>query len=71
VRYETLQGVGDSAVIAVAKRDAATGVLNDLAVAGVVAGGRTITIFAPQLVQGDPAKAVTTLSALAKGAAKR
>ena len=71
VRYETLQGVGDSAVIAIATQDAATGVLSSLAVATVVANGRTITIFAPQLASGDPAKAIATLTALARNAAKR
>lgn len=70
VRYETLQGVGDNAVIAIAKQDAATGVLSDLAAVFVVANGRTITIFAPQL-SSDPAKAITTLTALARSAAKR
>lgn len=71
VRYENLTGVGESAVVAIAKRDAAAGVLNDVAVAGVVVGGRTVTIFAPQLASGDPAKAITVLSALARSAAKR
>ena len=71
VRYETLQGVGDSAVVAIAKSDAAAGVLTDLAIAVVVAGGRTITIFAPQLVSAEPAKAIATLTALARSAAKR
>jgi hypothetical protein len=71
VRYESLTGVGESAVVAVAKRDAAAGVLNDMAVAGVVTGGRTITIFAPQLASGDPAKAIAVLSSLARIAAKR
>ncbi len=71
VRYESLSGVGESAVVGIAKRDEAAGVLNDIAVVGVIAGGRTITIFAPQLTQGDPAKAVAVLSSLAKSAAKR
>jgi hypothetical protein len=71
VKYETLPGVGESAVVAVAKRDAAAGVLNDMAVAGVVASGRTITIFAPQLAAGDQVKAIAVLSSLAKSAAKR
>ncbi|MEP7314855.1 MAG: hypothetical protein ABI859_19905, partial [Pseudomonadota bacterium] len=62
VRYETLQGVGESAVVAIAKADPATGVLNDLAVAAVVSNGRTITIFAPQLSSAEPAKAIATLT---------
>ena len=70
VRYETVTGAGESAVVAIARRDDAAGVLNDLAVVGVVGGGRTITIFAPQLVS-DPARAVTVLSSLARSAAKR
>jgi hypothetical protein len=71
VRYQDLPGVGQSAVVAIARQDAAVGVLNDLAVAVVVAGDRTITLFAPQLAGEDPVRTVGTLGALARSAAKR
>jgi hypothetical protein len=71
VRYEAIPGVGDTAVVALAKRDAAAGVLSDLAMAVVVGGGRTITIMSPELLQRDPAKAIAILSALARSASKR
>jgi len=41
VRYENLPGVGESAVVAVVKSDAASGVLNDMAVVGVPAHSRS------------------------------
>ncbi len=71
VRYEDLPGVGESAVIAIARRDDAKGVLNDMAVAVVVVRGRTISLMSAQLASGDPGKAIATLSSLAKSAAKR
>jgi len=71
VLSRSIPSVGQSAHAAIARIDAARGVLNDFAIVAVVVGDRTITIMSPELATRDPVKAFATLTALARSAATR
>jgi hypothetical protein len=71
IHYQDLPNIGDSAVAAIARQDQAVGVTSDLAVVIVVTRARTITIYAPQLANLGPVKAIATLTSLARSAAGR
>lgn len=71
LRYEVLPGVGDEAVAAVERKDAAKGVVVDAAVLVVRRGKRQITVMAPGLAQRERAQALQILGTWGKAIAKR
>lgn len=71
MRFETLQGVGDSAVVAVERKDSSKGFIADGAVLVMRRGKRQISVIAPALAQRDRAEALRILSNWGKAIAKR
>jgi hypothetical protein len=71
VRYETLSGVGDSAVAAVERADTQTGITTSFALLVVRRGGRQVVFQSTQLADRDRAAALKALAELGKAAATR
>lgn len=71
VRFETLPGVGDTAVAIVERRDEAKGILQDGAILVVRRGKRQVAIMAPALARRDRPEALRILGELGKAIARR
>jgi len=72
VRYETLAGVGDEAMLVVEKADPQRGILTDTAILVTRRGGRIALLFTgSSLAGGDRASALRTLETLGRSVAKR
>jgi hypothetical protein len=71
VRYETLAGVGDSAVAAVERADTQTGIVTSFALLVVRRGGRQVVFQSTQLADRDRGVALKALEELGKAAAGR
>lgn len=71
VRYETVPGVGESAVAAVEPVDGARGVIADMAVLTAQRGAQVIALQCAALARGDRAAALKALTVLARTAVAR
>ena len=72
VRYETIAGVGDQAMLVVEKADPQRGILADTAVLVTQRAGRKAVLFSGHsLTSGDRAAALKTLETLGRSVAKR
>jgi hypothetical protein len=71
VRYETITGIGQSAIAVVEKGDAARGMLNDFALLVVQHGDQIVILMAPELARVDRAKALAGLKSLGQSAVAR
>lgn len=71
VRYETIGGVGDEAMLAVEKASAPDGILADSAVLVARRGERMAVLFTSALIENERAPTAKALEALALGAARR
>ncbi|HEY6124939.1 MAG TPA: hypothetical protein VIV63_09815 [Steroidobacteraceae bacterium] len=71
IRYDSLAGIGDSAVVAAEKADDQQGILADAAVLGIRRGERMVVLFSRSLIDGDRAATVKGLEALGRDAATR
>lgn len=71
IHYETVTGVGDEALAAVARKDEARGIVSDTAILVCRRGDKILLVIANDLAQRDHAQALAALQSLGSSAAGR